>query len=665
TMFSYGGTILRVDMTSGRVRKEPVSEKLASDYIGGRGFTAKILYDELRAGTDPLGPDNKLVMASGPLAGLFLPAGGKTTFAAKSPATGLYGDSNIGGLIAAEIKYAGYDAVVIEGKSPRPVFLIIEDDKVELRDASKYWGKGSMTAEKMLKDDLGEDFQICIIGPAGENLVKYACISHDFGRQAGRTGLGAVMGSKNLKAIAVRGTGSIRVADPDGLLKLGKQIFKQCFSHPAMKLWQQQGTASVVTWANEIGAFPTRNFQSGQFKDYLNISGEKLVAETLVRSKACFGCPMACGKYSKTRKGDKDVYVEGPEYETSALIGGNFAIGNIHDLTYANYICDELGIDTISGGNVAGFAAECFEKGMITKEQTGGFEIKFGSIDSFVGLMELIAYRRGIGDILAEGVKSAAGKFGKGSEKIGMQVKGLEISGYESRRAPAMLLAYMTCDIGAHHNRAWAITHDIQKGRDVYEGKAQRVIELQHIRPMFDMLAACRLQWVELEIALESYAELFRVCTGMKHTLADLLKASERVWNLNRLFALREIKEFGREFDYPPARVFEEGVTNGPTKGAQVTKAQIDQMLDEYYYLRGWDKKGRPTSRKLTELGLEVPLSLKPTVYIEPPKPAMRKAKPKTAARPKARAKPRLKPATKTSGKAKTKPKAKPRLRPK
>jgi aldehyde:ferredoxin oxidoreductase len=587
-----------------------MSKKLASDYIGGRGFAARILYDELTEGTDPLGTANKLVMASGPLAGLFLPAGGKTTFAAKSPATGLYGDSNVGGIMAAEMKYAGYDAVVVEGKSPKPVFLFIEDGKVELLDAVKYWGKGSITAEKMLKDDLGEDFQIAIIGPAGENLVKYACISHDFGRQAGRTGLGAVMGSKNLKAIAVRGTGSIKVADPNSLLKLGKKVFEQCFKHPALKLWQQQGTASVVTWANEMGAFPTRNFQAGQFKEYLNISGDKLVAETLVRPKACFGCPMACGKYSKTRRGDKDFYVEGPEYETTALIGGNFAIGNIHDLTYANYICDELGIDTISGGNVAGFAAECFEKGIIEKVDTGGLEIKFGSVDSFVELMNLIAYRKGIGNILAEGVRTASQKLGRGSENIAMQVKGLEISGYESRKAPAMLLAYMTCDIGAHHNRAWAITHDIQKGRDVYEGKAKRVVELQHIRPMFDMLGACRLQWVELEIALESYAELFRVCTGMKHTLADLLKASERVWNLTRLFAMREIRGFGRQFDYPPARVFEEPVTNGPTKGAYVTKVQIDLMLDEYYQLRGWDKKGRPTAEKLTELGLEVPPSL-------------------------------------------------------
>ncbi|MFH1230117.1 MAG: aldehyde ferredoxin oxidoreductase family protein [Planctomycetota bacterium] len=606
-MFAYAGKILRVNLSDSKITTEPLSEKLISDYVGGRGFTARILYDELKPGIDPLGPENKLVVASGPLCGLFLPAGGKLTFASKSPATNSYGDSNVGGHLAAELKYAGYDVIIIEGVSAKPVYLYINNDKVEIRDAKKYWGMGSLTVEDVMKNDIGREFEIATIGPAGENKVKFACISHDFGRQAGRTGLGAVMGSKNLKAIAVKGTKSLQVAEPDKLLSLGREAFIKCAKHPAWKVWLEQGTASVTVWSNQQGSFPTRNFQSGFFEDHEKISGDMMVKETIVTNKACFGCPMACGKYARTKKNGKDYYVEGPEYETAALIGGDCAIGNIHDLTYGNYICDELGLDTISGGNVAAFAMECYEKGIITRKDTGGVEFKFGDINSFEKIMNMIAKREGLGNLLAEGVKVASEKIGKGSEKFAMQVKGLEISGYESRKAPAMMLAYMTCDIGGHHNRAWAITHDIAVGRDVFIGKSKYVIELQHIRPVFDMIGCCRLQWVELELSLDYYPQFMTIATGNKYTMEGLLKASERVWNLTRLFLIREHqKTFGRHFDYPPARFYEEEVTTGPTKGSKVKKEDIDKLLDEYYQMRGWDKNGRPTPEKLKELGLPI-----------------------------------------------------------
>ena len=614
-MLGYGGKILRVNLSNGKISSEPLPDKLARDYLGGRGFAAKILYDELKPGIDPLGPENKLVVASGPMSGLFLPAGGKLTFAAKSPATNIYGDSNIGGHLAAELKFAGYDVIIFEGVSPKPVYLFVQDDKVEIRDAGKYWGMGAMIAEDALKNDLGREFEIATIGPAGENKVKFACISHDFGRQAGRTGVGAVMGSKNLKAIAVKGTKSIKVADPDKLMEVGKKAFADCFRHAGWKNWVAQGTAGVTVWSNKQGSFPTRNFQSGYFEDFDKISGDELVKETLVNHKACFGCPCACGKYAKTRKNGKDYFVEGPEYETAALIGGNCAINNIHDLTYANYLCDELGLDTISGGNVIAFAMECFEKGIITPKDTGGKDWKFGNINAFEQLANMIARREGLGNLLAEGVKVASEKLGQGSEKFAMQVKGLEISGYESRKAPAMMLAYMTCDIGAHHNRAWAITHDLQVGRDVIAGKSKKVIELQHTRPLFDMIGCCRLQWVELDLALDYYPQLMKAINGMDFTFDEMLKASERVWNLTRLFLIREYdyakdkstfggKEFGRHVDYPPARWYEEKVTTGPTQGSVISKENVEKMLDEYYQNRGWDKNGRPLPAKLKELGL-------------------------------------------------------------
>ncbi|MCL6451067.1 MAG: aldehyde ferredoxin oxidoreductase family protein, partial [Acetobacteraceae bacterium] len=578
-------------------------ESLAREFLGGRGFVAKLLYDEVPPGTDPLSPENRVVMASGPLSGAFVPSSGKFSFGAKSPLTGGYGDSNVGGHLAPELKYAGYDAVVLEGAAPRPVVLVIDDGKVELRDGSAYWGKGSMDAEARLKADLGPDFQIAVIGPAGERLVRFACISHDFGRQAGRTGVGAVLGSKRLKAVCIRGTGTIPVADPRAAFEKGKEMYRAAFAKPGFKEWTPYGTAGVTDWVNEVGAFPTKNFQTGYFEPYREINGQTLRSTILVRDKGCFGCPIPCGKYSRARAAGREFYVEGPEYESIALLGGNLMLGDIREIAYANYVCDQLGLDSISAGVVVGFALECFETGLLSEGDIGR-KVAFGDLDSVVYLLEKIAAREGIGELLSEGVKRAAARIGRGADRIAPQVKGMEWSGYESRWAPAMMLAYMTADIGAHHNRAWAITYDAAVGRDKIEGKAQKVIELQHIRPLFDMLGLCRLLWVEIGFELERYAEVFPLVTGLDYTWGDLLRASERVYNLTRAFNFRHIPGFGRAWDYPPARFYEEPVPTGPAKGRYIPREKLDELLDDYYRLRGWDRDGRPTLSKLEELGL-------------------------------------------------------------
>jgi len=605
-MNGYAGRILEVNLTSKGCFKMPLPEGIAKDYIGGRGLAAYFLYKLNPKGVDPFSPGNFVIIASGPLSGVLVPAGGKITFASKSPLTGGYGDSNMGGHLASELKYAGYDVIAIYGKAETPSILVIDDDKVEIRDGSKYWGKGCIDAEKILKDDLGEDFQIAVIGPAGENLVRFACVSHDFGRQAGRTGIGAVLGSKNLKAICVRGSKSIPLHDIDAVIEKGKEMFKTCAENPETAVWQRLGTPGVTGWVNEIGAFPTRNFQTEFFEAHENLTGP-VMRERIVKSdKACFGCPMACGKYSHAKKeGKYDVRVEGPEYETIALCGGNCGLDNIEDVAYANYLLDQLGIDTISGGAAIAFAMECFEKGIITREMTYGQELKFGDIDSFKWLAEKIATLGGIGGVLAKGTREAAEIFGGGSEKFAIQIKGLEQSGYGTRNAPAMMLAYMTCDVGAHHNRAWAITWDIQKGRDLLKGKAKRVIYLQHVRPMFDMLGVCRLQWVELGLGLEHYPEILKRVTGFDYTLPDLLKISERVWNLTRAFWKKENPEFGRKDDQPPARFLEEEIPTGPSKGKKMTQEKIDKLLNDYYKQRGWNKNGIPTKRTLRKLGLD------------------------------------------------------------
>ncbi len=599
----YTGRILRVNVTDNTSAKEPLDPAMARDYIGGRGFVQKILFDEVPVGADPLGPDNKVVCAPGPLSGVFMPASGKIQFGALSPATGIMGDANMGGHFSAEVKYAGYDAIVIEGMSDRPCVVVVDDDEVSVIDGSKYWGKGSSEAELMIKKDLGEDFQVAVIGPAGENLVVFACIGHDYGRQAGRCGIGAVLGSKKVKAIAVRGTKSLPLADSEAVWRKGQEMFETCFSKPGFKEWTPQGTPGVTPWVNEIGAFPTKNFWTTHFEGHEEIGGEALLERIWLTDKGCFCCPTPCGKYSHTRVGKKDAFVEGPEYETVALIGGNCMLGTIEEVAYGNYLCDELGLDTISGGNVVAFALECAERGIITTEQVG-MELRWGDMESFEYLVRAIAYRQGIGDILANGARSAAQALGGGSDRFAIQVKGLEWSGYEARWAPAMMLAYMTADIGAHHNRAWAITYDVAKGREETEGKAAKVIELQRIRPAFDMLGACRLQWVEIGFEFDNYPEMFEAVTGRKLSQKELFDATDRVWNLTRTRAFLEQPGFGRRMDYPPARFYEETVPTGPAKGKMLTLEQLDGMLDDYYAQRGWDSDGKPTAETLEGLGL-------------------------------------------------------------
>ena len=602
-MFGYAGNVLRVNLTDGATRTEPYDTEIARKFLGGRGFSAYTLYTEVPKGTDPLGAANKIIVSSGPLSGTLVPGAGKTDITTKSPETGGYASSSVGGLLSAELKYAGYDAIIIEGTSRSPVYLFIDDDKAEVRDATHLWGTGSLAVEETLKNALGEAFQIASVGPAAENLVSYACITHDFGRQAGRGGVGTVFGAKKLKAIAVRGSKSIPIADVDAFRTQARAMYAACIESDAAEVWQKYGTAGVVSWANEIGAIPTRNFQSGFFEQCETLFGEVMRDSIVVTDKACFACPCPCGKYSHAKK--HDVFVEGPEYETTALLGTNCAIPDIEDVAYANYLCDDLGLDTISTGNCIAFATECFEKGIITAADTGGLQLSFGDSAAVFALIRKIAAREGIGEVLAHGVKHAAEVFGGNSSDFASQVKGMEMSGYESRNAPAMLLSYMTCDVGAHHNRSWAITYDLEVGRDkISPDKAAKVIELQHIRPLFDLLGACRLQWVELGLSLDHYAPILQALTGEDRSWDDLLRVSERVWNLTRAYWIREVDGFGREWDSPPPRTWKEPVSTGPTKGSLVSWEDNQRLLDMYYEQRGWDRNGIPTPAKLAELGL-------------------------------------------------------------
>ncbi len=603
-MNGYGGTILRVNLTEGKISKEPTPAQLARDFIGGRGFGIYFLFKEVPKGVDPLGPENKLFISTGPLSGMMVPGGGKCDWTTKSPLTGGYADASMGGHFTAEMKYAGLDTIILEGVSPKPVYLFIDNDKIQLLDAASLWGKGAIEVEVELKHKYGEEYQIAAIGPGGENLVLYACINHDYGRQAGRGGVGAVMGSKRLKAMVIHGTKSVPVADLDGYRKAGMALYKACKDAEGLAEWSRYGTTVVTSWCDEVGALPTRNFSAGSFEGITNINGQAMRKEIVITDKGCFGCPSPCGKYSNMKK--YNTQVEGPEYETIGLMGSNLGIADIQAVGEANRLVDDLGIDSISTGSCIGWAMECYEKGILTKADTDGIELKFGNSEAIFAMIKKIAHKEGkLGNLLAQGVKRASQQLGKGSEKFAIEVKGMEQSAYATHNATAMLLAYMTCDVGAHHNRSWAITYDLQVGRDrVVPEKVARVIWLQNFRPMFDVMGSCRLQWVELSIDRELYVPVLEAITGIKRSWADLETTGNRIWNLTRMYWAREIDGFGRTWDYPAQRFYTEPPKTGATAG-QITKFEdVQKLLDMYYEQRGWDSNGLPTQATLQALNL-------------------------------------------------------------
>jgi aldehyde:ferredoxin oxidoreductase len=392
---------------------------------------------------------------------------------------------------------------------------------------------------------------------------------------------------------------------------------------PGYTEWTPEGTAGITNWTNEVGVFPTRNFQTSFSEHYQQINGRAVIEKLKITDKGCFGCPTPCGKYGHTKTRVGEAYVEGPEFETIALFGGNCELQTIEEVAYANYLCDELGIDTISAGAVVSWAIECFEKKLISEAQIGR-GIAFRDLETVRHLLNAIANREGIGNLLAEGVRRAADTIGQGSEAFAIQVKGLEWSGYECRNAPSMMLAYMTCDVGAHHARAWVLGHDVAGSwsnvNDLIAGAgkvekqsparmssdcADYVIDSQHIRPLFDVLGVCRLQYMELGFEAEHYEALYRAITGRDHSWQDLLEVSERIWNLTRAISAREVEGFGRSWDHPPERFSSEPVPSGPNEGYFIARDKLEQLLDWYYEKRGWDPNGLPKKETLLRLGLD------------------------------------------------------------
>lgn len=593
--------LLRVDLTKGSLNTETVPEGLVEKFVGGRGLGVKILYDELKAGTDPLSPENKLLFLTGPCTGTEFPVSGRFHVITKSPLTGGIGDSNCGGNWGPELRFAGFDGIVIEGASEKPVYLWIHNGKAELKDACALWGKGVWDTEDLIKAELGDrDVKLASIGPAGENLVLMAAIINDKHRAAGRAGVGAVMGSKRLKSIAVRGTGRPKISDPKKASEVAASLIRKIKeSGVTGKTLPDLGTAALVNVINERGGYPTRNFQTGVFETADDTSGETIKEKILVSGKPCWGCMIACGRVTRVRTPPYQVEGEGPEYETTWSLGAMCGIDDLGAITYAHNICDDMGMDPISFGSTVACAMELYEKGFIPKEKLSGLRLTFGNPQAIVELAWKTAYRNGFGDEIALGSKRLAEKYG--APDLAMHSKGLELPAYDPRAFQGHGLGYATSNRGGCHLRAYMISPEVlgipvSLDRFDTKGKAKWVKWYQDYFSVIDSLVVCK--FLSFALMPEDMTAMLNAITGWNWSEEDFMRTGDRIYTLERLFINRE--GFGRKDDTLPPRLLKEPMPEGPSKG-YVTK--LAEMLDEYYAIRGW-RDGVPTKEKLAELGL-------------------------------------------------------------
>jgi aldehyde:ferredoxin oxidoreductase len=604
----YKNRILRVNLTDRTFKEETLSEGLIHDYIGGRGFGARLLYDDLKPGINPLGGENELISLTGPITGTNAQCFPRWKVTFKSPLTGTYFTSSAGGYFAPEQKAAGFDVIIIEGVADQPVYLWVHDGKYELRDATYLWGLDCDDTQTLIREELGDHrVRIACIGPAGEHLVKYAAIITDR-RAAGRGGGGTVMGAKKLKAIAVRGNEKVGLADPGVFQTAVREHIQLIKNNENLKKHSVIGTQEPE-FTNLLGMFPTRNFQEGVLPHWEKIEASEY-DKLRVRKTACYRCMVHCGSIAKVNEGEyQGAWTEGPEYETAWAFTGPAVTPDIGLTIAADKLCDDLGLDSISTGNTIGFAYELYERGIISKEDTGGFELTFGNKEPILELVRKIAYRQDFGNLLAEGTREAARRIGKGAEQYAMQVKGLEIPAYHPRGAKAHGLNLLTISLGADHNAGYGnqeifnITVPRAVDRFAVEGKGELTKYNQDITAMMNTGILCNFLVVMIGMTPELYGKLLSAATGVKDFAAPdyLWKVGERIINLERMFNIRE--GLGRKDDVFPKRITEEPMPAGPSEG-QVFEENL--LLPDYYKARGWDlETGIPSKAKLSELGLD------------------------------------------------------------
>lgn len=615
-MYGFMGRILRVNLSNSKITEEFPDENTLKMFLGGSGLATKYLFDEVKKGTDPLGPENKLIFMTGPLTGTPSPSTGRYIVVAKSPLTGLYGQANSAGFWGTNFKRSGFDGVIFEGVSPKPVYLVTDEGKAGLKDAGHLWGKNTSETTRLIKEELGGRFRVACIGTAGENLVKYAAIMNDadrpnWGRAAGRCGMGTVMGSKRLKAVASFGERKIEVPKEDVYREEAKKRYDWVNESLLKMTLEVYGTAGVLDMVGVRGGFPTRNWQTGVFPGADSINGTAINENILVERKPCFACPIACGRLSEIKTGPYASKGEGPEYESLGAFGGMCGIDNLEAISFAHFLCNEYGLDVISTGSTIAFAMECYEKGVLTEKDTDGLELRFGDSNVMIRLVHKIAKREGVGNLLAEGTRIVSEKLNKGTERFAMHVKGLELPAYDPRAAKITGLAYATANRGGCHITAYVegptfmampflIVEESNVGDILQEipETAKVVKDMEDALAVFDAVGGCK--FMGMVLTAEDWATLIATLTGWKFTASDFRRSGERIYNFERAFNLRE--GLTRADDTLPKRLLEDPLPEGPAKGHVVN---LEPLLDAYYEFRGWDKNGKPTPEKLKELGLD------------------------------------------------------------
>lgn len=626
-LYGYAGKILHVDLSKGKISTEQPTEEFYKTYIGGSAMGTYYLFKNTPAGADPLGPQNTLTFMLSPTTGVSISGQSRMTATAKSPLSGLIGDSQVGGFFPAEMKFSGYDGIVFTGKSPKPVYLWIHDGEAELRDASQLWGKITGEVEKIIREELNDPkIQVAQIGPAGEKLTRFAAIMNMCNRANGRTGMGAVMGSKNLKAIAVRGHMKVKTADPAAITKLARLAPKRVQDIPDMKGLQDFGTASVLNYQNVSGGLPTRNYSSGTFEKAEDLSGETMAETILKENDTCYACVVRCKRVVETEYKNThfDPLYGGPEYETLGTMGSYCGIGDINAVSIAHQICDQYGLDTIACGATIAFAMDCFERGFLTLKDTGGIDLRFGNAEAMVTMVEKIAKREGLGDLLANGSAFAAEKIGHGAEDLVIAVKNHELPAHMPQVKRSLALIYAINPFGADHQSS---EHDPGYTPDTASYNLERMAEVGLTHPMSDrvldrekvkMALTTEINYCFMDTAVlcqfvygpawqvygpKEQAELMRATTGWEWTVDDVQKVGERRLNMLRAFNARE--GVGREMDTLPKRIFDEPLKGGASDGVAVTRKELEDALDMYYEMCGWDvATGKPKQAKLEELGL-------------------------------------------------------------
>lgn len=617
--YGYNGKILRVDLSSGKISVDEPDEVFYRRYIGGRSLALYYLLNEMEPGVDPLGPDNLLIFAPSVLTGAPIQGVSRFSVACKSPLTGTYGEGEAGGHWGPELKFAGYDAVVVKGKADKPVYLWVHDGEAEIRDASKIWGKTTKEAQDGIRKELGDEkIKVAQIGPAGEKLVRYACIINELSDANARGGMGTVMGSKNLKAIAVRGTKKINIKDPGKVTALVKWFNQNYMENADVSGLNRIGTSQYILALNTSGALPTKNFRDGVIEGAEKISGETMKETLQIGQKACFACSVVCKRVVKVDGPFKvDPAYGGPEYESIAALGSCCGVTDLKAVVKANEICNAYGMDTISAGVSVAFAMECFENGILTKKDTGGVDLRFGNAEAMVKVVEMIAKREGLGDILAEGVKSAAERIGKGAEKFAMHVKGKEIPMHEGRWKTGVGLGYGVSPTGADHVQ---MEHDPcfeEKGffidqlnsigilepvpsLDLGPRKVRLFTYLQHWWSLGNCIDICLFTTAPARVwKIPQVVEMVNAVTGWDTTTWELMKVGERATTMARAFNVRE--GFTKDDDWLPERLFQP-LESGPLKGTKLSKDVYREAIAAYYQVMGWDETGVPTKAKLEEL---------------------------------------------------------------